>query len=399
MYNQECLFCKKSFPLDIFSPFCPLCGEPLLFPPFIPERKESSDSFPSIKNRLPWLPLTSYDPSLSLGEGGSPLVRCTSLMAHFNLPPLFAKNESFNPTASFKDRGTAVAVQAAVSLGVKKIGTVSTGNMAASTAAYGAKARLKTYLMLKEDTSDLKIASAAVFGPVLIKVRGDYGHVFSESFALGKKHGIYFMNSVDPFRIEGYKMTGYEIFHQLDYRPPDFIFVPLSSGGHLIGLMRAYQNLKQQGRLDKSPAFVGVQADGCSPLVLAFETGKPRFQRIPRGRTAAQSISNPDPPGGNIVLKLIRENEGLLVSVSDGDILKAQKLLAEKEGIFCLPASAASLAGFLKLRTSGRIKKNHVSVMVITGSGLKSPPLTEKPQAHHLSSGLEGFEDIMNNAG
>ncbi|MBN1270720.1 MAG: threonine synthase [Candidatus Aminicenantes bacterium] len=397
MDKLECLFCQKSFPLDIFFPFCPLCQEPLLCPDPLSNKPGIPKAFPTIKNWYSWLPLSTYNPYLSLGEGRSPLIRCGNLLPSNELPPVFFKNESFNPTASFKDRGTALAIQKAVSLGINKIGTVSTGNMAASTAAYGAKARITTYLLLKEDTSDQKARTPAVFGPKIFKVKADYGKLFTESYSLGKKHGIYFMNSVDPFRIEGYKITGFEIFRQLNNKAPDFIFVPLSSGGHLIGLIRAFQNLGHSGTLRKFPVFVGVQAEGCAPLVRAFERSESRFRRIPEGKTVAHSISNPDPPGGNIVLKLIQKNKGVLVSVSDEEILEAQKILAVKEGINCLPASAASLAGFFKLKTSGRIKKNHISVLIITGSGLKKLTPTDTSSDPCLSISLRKLDTVFSN--
>lgn len=180
------------------------------------------------------------------------------------------------------------------------------------------------------------------------------------------------MNSVDPFRIEGYKITGFEIYLQLQSRAPKFIFVPVSSGGHLIGLIRAFLDLRQNEFIQDLPTFVGVQAKGCAPVAKAYSEGKTRVERIKRAETIAHSISNPDPPGGNIALKLIQENKGMIVSVSDGEILKAQKMLAELEGIFCEPASATALAGLLKIWKKLNLKAADQIVLVITGSGLKT---------------------------
>jgi threonine synthase len=265
-----------------------------------------------------------------------------------------------------------VAIQKAVSLGMRRIGTVSTGNMAFSTAAYGAKAGLETFVLLKEDCSPEKILAAGVHSPVLVKVKGDYGKLFYESFSLGRKHNIYFMNSVDPFRIEGYKITGFETYFQLKGHAPRFIFVPVSSGGHLIGIARAFLDLKQNGFIQDFPTFIGVQAQGCAPVAKAYSSGKTRVERIKKAKTIAHSISNPDPPGGNIVLKLILENKGMIVDVSDGEILEAQKMLAELEGIFCEPSSATVLAGLLKLSKELKLKAEDQIVLVITGSGLKT---------------------------
>jgi threonine synthase len=372
MEHFECLFCRKKYPVDVFHPFCPSCSEPLLVARSRRPRAFHLEKELAIEKCLDFLPLPEIVPHLSLGEGQTPLIRLSRTMKKFGLPPLYAKNETANPTASFKDRGTVVAVHKAISLGLKKIGTVSTGNMAGSTAAYAAKAGLRSFVFVKEDTSREKIFSAGIYGPVLFTVRGDYGRLFRQSFEIGKKFGIYFMNSVDPYRIEGYKLAGYETFFQLGSRPPRYIFVPVSAGGHLIGLLRAFQDLTSEGLIKKCPTFVGVQARGCSPLARAFRQKKATFSRFPNPKTIAHAISNPNPPAGNIVLKIVRENGGMILGVSDTEILIAQRWLAEQEGIFCDPASATTLAGLLQLSKRMSFGARDRIVLVITGSGLKT---------------------------
>jgi threonine synthase len=394
----ECLFCQKKYPLDIFSPFCPKCQEPLLCPTPQKKRTISMEKISPLEKFLDFLPLSKVDMRLSLGEGGTPLIKLDRITNKFNLPPVFVKNETVNPTLSFKDRGTAVAIQKAVAMGIKRIGTVSTGNMASSTAAFGARGGLTTLVLLKEDTPDDKSLAAAMHDPILIKVKGDYGDLFYKSFSLGKKHNIYFMNSVDPFRIEGYKITGFEIFLQLKHPIPRFLFVPVSAGGHLAGLMRAFMDLKQEGFIQDFPTVVGVQAQGCSPLVQAYDSGNPQVKRIKKAETIAHAISNPDPPGGNIALKLIRDNKGMLIDVTDKDILESQRMLAELEGIFCQPASATVLAGLLKLSQKIKFKERGPIVLIITGSGLKAMESLEssKRDVHHSSlSDLESTIDLL----
>jgi len=332
----------------------------------------------SLEKYQSFLPLAHVDKTLSLGEGNTPLVPLAGVRRIHHLPPVYAKNEAVNPTQSFKDRGTAVAVQKAVALGIKRIGTVSTGNMAGSTAAYGAKAGLKTVVLLKGDTPADKIRAAGVYGPILLKVRGDYGQLFAASLDIGRERGIYFMNSVDPMRIEGYKVTGFEIFQQLGGRIPRYLFVPVSAGGHLIGLIRAFLDLRQEGLTADLPVFVGVQAKGCSPVARAFAGGKARYSRFRRARTIAHAISNPAPPGGNLALKLVRENKGMVMAVSDTEILAAQRELAKVEGIFADPASATVLAGLIKLARRQRLNLRDEVVLVITGSGLKSMESVER---------------------
>jgi threonine synthase len=377
MENLECIFCQREYPLDIFNPFCPECHEPLLCPSSQKKRKFFLEKTSPLEKFLDFLPLSKIDPNLSLGEGNTPLLKLNRVMENFSLPPVFLKNETVNPIACFKDRGTAVAVQKAVSLGIERIGTVSTGNMASSTAAYGAKAGLETFVLLKEDISADKLLMTSMYNPVLVKVKGDYGELFYKSFSLGEKHNIYFMNSVDPFRIEGYKVTSFEIFLQLESRVPRYLFTPMSSGAHLIGLMKAFLDLKKEGFIQRLPILVGVQAHGCSPIAQAYASGKSKVKRIRKGETIAQSISNPDPPGGNIVLKLIRENSGIVLDVSDKEILEAQKILAELEGIFCEPASATSLAGLLKLSGKMKLRPYDRMVLAVTGSGLKAMNVLE----------------------
>jgi threonine synthase len=372
MDRLACYFCGRKYPLNLFDVFCPFCHEPMLVSPTPRKRSLALERSLPLEKYQSFLPLAHVDKTLSLGEGNTPLLPLENLRRRHNLPPVYAKNETANPTQSFKDRGTAVAVQKAVALGIKSIGTVSTGNMAGSTAAYGAKAGLQTIVLVKEDTPADKVRAAGVYGPILLKVRGDYGELFAASLNLGRERGIYFMNSVDPMRIEGYKVTGYEIFRQLGNRVPRYLFVPVSAGGHLIGLMRAFLDLREEGLAADFPVFVGVQAKGCSPVATAFAEGKARYSRHRRCQTVAHAISNPAPPGGNLALKMVRENKGLFTAVTDAEILAAQRELAELEGIFADPASATVLAALIKLARRQRLNLKAEVVLVITGSGLKS---------------------------
>jgi threonine synthase len=394
MNRLECPFCSIKKPLDVFDPFCPRCGEPMLvaYPRLVrgfhPERELSLEKYRE------FLPIAHVDGKLSLGEGGTPLVPLDRLRRKWSLPTLFAKNETINPTQSFKDRGTAVAVQRAVAMGIRKIGTVSTGNMAASTAAYGAKAGLEVFIFLKEDSTPEKVRSTGIHGAALFKVKGDYGRLFSKSYEIGRRQGIFFINSVDPLRIEGYKVTGYEIYNQLDTRPPRYLFCPVSSGGHLIGLMRAFRDLKEDGVIRELPIFVGVQAAGCAPLARAFARGDEKFRRVSKTDTIAHAISNPAPPAGNLLLKWLRETGGMLIQATDREMLDAQKDLAEMEGIFADPASATILAGLIKLSKKRHVRLRGEIVLVITGSGLKSMETLKLQDIHVRPTSLTALEKM-----
>src|SRR5512136_2208214 len=313
MDGFECLACGPLASRDPYSPFCPGCGEPLFVAPAAPpgRRRIREDAKLALEKFAEFLPLDRIDPRLSLGEGLTPLIELERTGRALGFEDLYAKNEAQNPTGSFKDRGTAVAVQKAVSLGATRIGTVSTGNMAASTAAYGARAGLQTFVLLKEGTSASSLQAAGIFGPRLVAVEGDYGAVFKASLEIGKRLGITFMNSIDPYRMEGYKLTAFEIFLQLGRRAPRAVVVPLSSGGHLLGLMRGFADLEREGLVRNYPQIVGVQAEGCAPLVRAFDKGLSKYERLTGSRTIAHAIANPSPPAGNAVLRMIRERGGL----------------------------------------------------------------------------------------
>jgi threonine synthase len=398
MDRLECRLCRRDFPYDPFSPFCPACSEPLLVPSPRPPRAFRPEKSLALERFADLLPLPAVRPELSLGEGSTPLLRLDRLARRLGWDEIYAKNETTNPTQSFKDRGTAVAVQNARRLGFERIGTVSTGNMAASTAAYGARAGLVTYVLLKEGTPVENVRMAGIHRPRLVVVEGDYGRLFTESLALGRRRGIFFMNSIDPFRIEGYKLTGFEIFLQMGGRLPDACFVPLSSGGHLIGLLKSFLELRDLGFADRIPVVVGVQAEGCAPLARAFAAGAPRYEAFENPRTIAHAISNPHPLAGNLVLAMMRAAGGIILSVSDGEMLEAQGGLAS-EGIFCQPDSATTLAGLARLaRPEGSARpspERGTAVLVVTGSGLKNMKVLDAVDLPLVRVPLAGLDDAL----
>jgi threonine synthase len=345
---------------------------------------------------LEFLPLDHVNHDLGLGEGNTPLIELKNVKRRFRLPSLFAKNETVNPTLSFKDRGTALVVQKAKSLGIEEIGTVSTGNMAVSTAAYGARAGLKTYVLIKEGAHPEIFKATGAYHSVMVSVKGDYGELYRKSISLGRIHNIYFTNSVDPFRIEGYKVTGFEIYLQLNRKLPDFIFVPVSSGGHLIGIIKAFDELLQQGFIRKVPHFVGVQAEGCSPIAQAIQDNKSRVEGIKKAETIAKAISNPDPPGGNHVLRMIKNTGGTLMSTPDDKILEAQKILSAYEGLFIQPASATVLAGLLEFAERERLDPEAKVVMILTGSGMKALGKIPLDDSHVVQASIPELSRILN---
>ncbi len=335
------------------------CGEPLEFKSFKGEPYIGKNVWERFWDFWPIEP----DLDLSLGEGDTPLIKSRKLGRELGLE-LYFKNETANPTWSFKDRGTFPGITAALKFGYKAVGTVSTGNMAASVAAYASRAGLKAKILVSESASDEKLKAVSVYGASVVRVKGDYGRLYFESLRLGERLGIYFINSDNPFRIEGYKGIAFEIAEELT---PDCVLIPTSSGGLFRGIAKGFIELKKSGLIDELPMLVAVQAEGCSPICRAFKEGKEKIERFENPNTVAKAIANPYPPSGNALLKLLREFGWKCVAVSDGEILEAQRELSE-EGLFVQPASAAGIAALKRLE----LPEGSKVVSILTGSGLKT---------------------------
>jgi threonine synthase len=324
-----------------------------------------------------FFPFQGIDQEISLGEGFTPLVKARETGRRLGINSLFFKNETVNPTWSFKDRGTMLGVQYAVALGYERIGTVSTGNMGASVAAYGARMRLRTYILVDSQLAQEKIAPITIYDATLIKVEGDYGELYYRSIEIGEKEGIYFINSDAPFRVEGSKSIAYEICEQLNYNVPDFVIVPTSAGSNLRGILKGFVEFTRAGLILGIPTFVCAQAEGCSPIVNAGLQGKEKIERITDSHTIAHAIENPYPPSGNEILRKLKEYKGIFVAVSDEEILRAQRSLAV-EGIFAQPAAAVPIAALKRLIERGAITPDDKVVCIVTGSGLKYTGALEK---------------------
>lgn len=391
-YKLVCTGCEERYEKETKNQRCQECGEPLE----VEEVKEGKIREGNILRQSSlerygdFFPYLDIEDKLSLGEGFTPLISSETLAKEYGLKNIYFKNEGENPTWSFKDRGTITGLIRARNLGYKKIGTVSTGNMATSVAAYGARAGMETIVLVKEGMSREKLNPIGIYHPRLIKVDGDYSKLYDESLRVGEEKEIYFINSDSPFRVEGYKTLAFEICEELDFQLPDYIIVPTSAGGNIRGIEKGFREFKNSGLIDRIPRFIGVQASGCSPIYNAFKEDKEEMERVEDPSTLAKAIENPYPPSGHEVLRLIRRNGGRMVAVSDEEIKLAQEKLASI-GLFAQFASATSLAAVAKLKEEGFLKDRDSAVCVLTASGLKYTSVLEE---HNLEIEACKLEDL-----
>jgi len=371
-----CPICQGERDIDGFVYRCERCDEPLEVQYDLENLKERRS--PRTFEGRPWnmwryseiLPVDA-DGRISLEEGGTPLHLGRRLGEKLGLERLYFKDETRNPTGSFKDRGSSVGVSKAVQLRANAVGCVSTGNMAASVAAYAAKAGLRSLVLIPTGTPVEKMVQTMICGSALIAVRGEYPETYRMGLEASAKHRIYMVHSDAPFRVEGQKTVAYEISEQLGWNSPDRVLVPTSSGGNISALWKGFKEMHQLGLVSHVPSMVCVQAEGCSPIAASFGSGKDAVHPFAKSDTIAQSISNPDPPSGRRVLRLLKDSKGHAMSVTDQEILEAQRLVAETEGLFVEPASASTIAALVKLAESGVIGRSDRVVCVLTGSGLK----------------------------
>ncbi|WZL72528.1 threonine synthase [Clostridiaceae bacterium 35-E11] len=395
-FKLICTKCQKTFFINSMHYVCDHCHEPLELE-MIQEGKIRQGNILSqtiMERYADFFPFLSFNQEVSLGEGFTPLVRSKKIAAALGINHLYFKNETQNPTWSFKDRGTLSGIQHAMALGYKKIGTVSTGNMAVSVAAYGSRAGLETFVFVNKSIAPEKLNPIAIYHPHLIKVEGDYGALYFESLSIGKENDIYFINSDVPFRVEGYKTLAYEICEQMDFDIPDYVIVPTSAGGNIRGIEKGFQEFKNCGYIDKVPKMICAQASGCSPIYQAYLNDEEIISRFEHPNTIAHAIENPFPPSGNQVLRKLREKDGIFVAVSDEEIVKAQAMLAA-EGIFAQPASVVPLAAVKKLKETHLLQGDEKIACVITGSGLKYTAAFEKHDLNAMTCRLEDLHDFI----
>jgi threonine synthase len=318
------------------------------------------------------LPVTERTPALTLGEGDTPLIDAPALARWAGVGRLFCKYEGLNPTGSFKDRGMVVAVAKAAEEGARILLCASTGNTAASAAAYAARAGLQAVVMVPAGgVAPGKLLQAHVYGARVLEIEGSFDGVLDLAQAVAETPGVALVNSVNPYRIEGQTTGAYEIVDVLG-EAPDVVALPLGNGGNITAYWRGFTRYAERGRAPNTPRMLGVQAVGADPLV----QGRP----IAEPRTVASAIRIGRPATWDPALDAARESGGRIVSVKDERILEAQRELARREGIFCEPASAAPLAGLRAAVADGWLSSGSTCVAILTGHGLKDPETAAGPR-------------------
>ena len=316
------------------------------------------------------LPVEPETPNTPLRVGWSPLYEEPRLAEQLGLKQLWVKDDGQNPTASLKDRASAMAVAKAQEAGAKVIACSSTGNAASSLAGNAAAAGLKTYIFVPSRAPKGKVAQLMTFGATVISVQGSYEDTFELSKAAIDRWGWYNRNAaINPYLSEGKKTVALEIMEQLDWQVPDYIAISVGDGCTIAGLWKGLKDLHAIGFIDRLPRLISAQAEGCCPLNRAIETGEP--WRPMEENTLADSIAVGVPRNADKALMAIRESNGVTVNVSDEEIMAAQKLLGRTCGVFGEPAGVTGAAGLKKLCEEGRIEPDATVVSVVTGNGLK----------------------------
>ena len=350
----------------------------------------------------PFLPVEPDSPAPPLRVGWSPLYRADRLAKELGLRTLYLKDDGLNPTASLKDRASAMAVVKAREAGARTIACSSTGNAASSLAGNAAAAGFETYIFVPSRAPRGKVAQLMIFGAHVISVDGSYEDTFELSRAAIDRWGWYNRNAaINPYLSEGKKTVTLEIMEQLHWRVPDYIALSVGDGCTIAGAWKGLKDLYEAGFIDRLPRLISVQAEGCCPINRALQTGEP-WQSMEEN-TLADSIAVGVPRNADKALAAVRESNGVAVNVSDGEILEAMRLIGRTQGVFGEPAGVTGTAGVKKALELGLIDPESTVVSIVTGNGLKDTqngiraagePMVVKPdmdallsafEAHHIS--------------
>lgn len=375
MYKLVCVHCGAEYPPDAIVYNCEKCGHLLAVKYDLSKititHEEILQRPISLWRYKEFLPV-KIEP-VTLQEGGTPLYHLKRLGEEMGLTNLYAKHEGMNPSGSFKDRGMTLGVSMAKQLGKNIVACASTGNTSASMAVYAAKANMPAVVLLPAGHVALgKVAQALMHGAKVISIRGNFDRALEMVHELCLSHGIYLLNSINPYRLEGQKTIGFEIVDQLGC-VPDRIVLPVGNAGNISAVYKGLCEWKEIGYIDRLPKMTAIQAEGAAPVVAAIKGQLPEVVVEQNPETVASAIRIGAPVNAEKALRAIRETGGTAESVTDAEILAMQRDLARYEGIGVEPASAASVAGIRKMAEMGLLDKDEKIVCVVTGHLLKDP--------------------------
>jgi len=329
----------------------------------------------SIWRWFDFFPVEKPSSIVSLGEGDTPLIHASRLGEKMGIPNLYLKNDTVLPTGSLKDRSNSVGISVAREWGVKTAAVMSTGNAAASVAAYAAAAGIESIVMVPKGTAPSKIVQARAYGARVLVIDGNFDNEVAKLYkAALSEFGWYDCLSSNPYRDEGKKSYAYEMVDQMDGRVPDWVIHPTAGGTGIYAMWKGYKELLSLGWIERAPKLVAAQSEAAAPIVAAFEKGSTKVEAVLARETIAESIQVGNPVSlGWRALASLRESGGTAVALSDREILEGQVVLARLAVVFAEPAAATSVAAAKKLRDRGVIDRDDIVVCNLTGHGLKQP--------------------------
>ncbi len=377
--NLKCSGCGAVYPHDLIQNFCTnhQCQETLLteydLSPGIISKEELKNRPNNMWRYREFLPINDIRNIVSLGEGGTPLFKANQLNKAIGIEELYWKDEGGNPTGSFKARGMSTAISKAKELGITKVAIPTAGNAGVALAAYGTRAGLKVHVFMPRETPEQHKREVKYYGAQLTEIDGnigDCGKLVAELTAKGEWFNVSTLK--EPYRLEGKKTMGYELAEQFNWELPDVILYPTGGGTGLIGFWKAFNELEQIGWIgSKRPRLVAVQSENCDGIVQAFHQNLLKSEPVDRGFTIANGLRVPKSFADKLILKILYENNGTAISVSDTEINDSLQEIARLEGMFVAPEGAALWAALKRLKSENRISSHEKVVLINTGTGYK----------------------------
>ncbi len=403
-FEMRCIECGKVHDVDRAVYACTSCGSLL---ELRMDRAKALERLSEAKMKKRPLSVWRYKELIPVGEraqvftlneGGTPLLDAKRLAEDIGIKRIRIKFDGTNPTGSFKDRGMTVGITKAKELGMKTVACASTGNTSASLAAYAGLAGMKCVVLIPEGkVAQGKLAQAMMHGSLVVSVKGNFDQALDVVMKSSEKLGLYVLNSVNPFRIEGQKTAAYEICDQLGGKSPEALYIPVGNGGNSAAYWKGFEEYESLGIVNDHPMIRGIQAEGAAPIAHMFSSGSAAMVPVQRPDTVATAIRIGNPANWKKTFRAIKESGGSATTVSDAQILGAQKKMAKLEGVFAEPAGAAAVAGVINDLERGVLDRSSEVVCVSTGHGLKDPDvaISQSAKPTNIEASVEALERLL----